>query len=134
MMLAFLLGQLAIFSELGREVGVGFLLVGIAGVGVSSSAGSTRVARVVFIVAVVAFVFVGVGSSGVAGVGTLALVIGALGLWSGQSFPGHFGVAFPITRIDGLGEGVEFREGVRFTDAGDLVLDSGWEPMVQLSA
>ena len=41
---------------------------------------------------------------------------------------------FPITRIDGLGEGTEFGEGVGFADAGDFVLDSGWEPTVQLSA
>ena len=128
-MLAFLLGQLAIFSELGREVGVGFLLVGI-----SSSVRSTGVARVVFIVAVVAFIFVRVRSGGVAGVGTLTLVIGVFGLWSGQSFPGHFRAVFPIARIDRLGKGAEFGEGVRFTDVGDFVLDLGWEPMVQLLA
>ena len=44
-----MLGQLAIFSKLGREVGVGFLLIGIAGVGASSGVGSTRVARVVLL-------------------------------------------------------------------------------------
>ena len=37
-------------------------------------------------------------------------------------------------RIDGLGEGTEFREGVGFANMGDFVLDSGQEPMVQLSA
>ena len=36
-------------------------------------------------------------------------------------------------RIDGLGEGTEFREGVRFANAGDFILDSGREPTVQLS-
>ena len=56
MALAFLLGQLAIFSELGREVRVGFLLVGIARVGVSSGVRSTGVAGVVFIV-VLLFLF-----------------------------------------------------------------------------
>ena len=135
MALAFLLGQLAIFSELGREVRVGFLLVGIAGVGVSSGVRSTGVARVIFIVAVVVvFIFVGVWSSGVAGGGALALVIGAFGLQSGQSFPGHFGAVFPITRINGLGKGAEFGEGVEFTDTGNFILDSRWEPMVQLLA
>ena len=130
--LAFLLGQLAVFSKLGREVRVGFLLVGIAGVGVSGGVGSTGVAGVVFIVVGV-FIFVGVGSGGVASVGALALVIGALGLWSTQSFPGHFGAVFPITRIDGLSKDAEFREGVGFTDAGNFILDSGREPTVQLS-
>ena len=47
MALAFLLGQLAIFSELQGEVGVQFLLVGIAGVGVSGGV-CTGVAGVVF--------------------------------------------------------------------------------------
>ena len=74
--LVLLLDQLAVFSKLGREIGVGFLLVGIAGVGVSSGVRSTGVAKVVFIVAVVVFIFVRVRSSGVAGVGALALVIG----------------------------------------------------------
>ena len=35
-------------------------------------------------------------------------------------------------RIDGLGEGLEFREGVGFANVGDFVLYSGREPMVQL--
>ena len=54
--MAFLLGQLAVFSKLGREVGVGFLLVGIARVGVSGGVGSAGVAGVVFIV-VLLFLF-----------------------------------------------------------------------------
>ena len=85
-----------------------------------------------FIVAVVDFILVRVWSGAVVGVGALALVIGALRLWSGQSFPGHFRAAFPIMRIDGLGEGTEFGEGVGFADAGNFVLDLGWKPMVQL--
>ena len=44
------------------------------------------------------------------------------------SIPGHFGVAFPIMRINGLRLG----KGVGFTNAGNFVLDSGQEPMVQL--
>ena len=131
-MLVLLLSELAIFSELGQEVRVGFFLVGIVRVVVSSGVGSTGVAGVVFIIVVV-FIFVGVGSGGVASVGALALVIGALGLWSTQSFPGHFGAVFKITRIDGLSKDAEFREGVGFTDAGNFILDLGWEPTAQLS-
>ena len=36
--------------------------------------------------------------------------------------------------VDRLGEGTEFGEGVRFADAGDLILDSGWKSAIQLSA
>ena len=84
MPLAFLLSELDIFSELGGEIGVGFLLVGIAvaRIVVSSGVGVTSVAGVVFIVAVV-FVFIRVGSGCVAGVGALALIIRALRLQSG---------------------------------------------------
>ena len=57
-----------------------------------------------------------------------------LGLQSGWSFPGHFRVAFPIMRIDRLGKGTEFGEGVGFANMGNFVLDLGQEPMVQLSA
>ena len=39
---------------------------------------------------------------------------------------------FPVTRVDGLGEGAEVREGVGFADTGNLILDSGWESSVQL--
>ena len=35
-------------------------------------------------------------------------------------------------RINGLGEGMEFGEGVGFANMGDFVLDLGQEPMVQL--
>ena len=128
------MGQLVVFSELRGEVRVQFLLVGIAGVGISGGVQSTGIARVVFIIAVVVFIFVGVWSGAVVHVGTLAFVVGALGLQSSQSFSGHFGAVFPITRINGLGKGTEFREGVGFADTGDFVLDSGWEPTVQLLA
>ena len=89
------------------------------------------------ITTVVVFILVGVwsgGVGGVGGVGALALVVGVLGLWSGRSFSGHFRVAFPIARIDGLGVGVEFRESDGFVDVGNFVLDLGLEPMVQLLA
>ena len=126
MALVLLLSEFAVFSELGGEVRVGFLLVGIAvaRIVVSSGVEVTRVAGVVFIVAVV-FIFIGVGSSGVAGVGAFALVIGALRLWGAQSFPGHFRAAFPVMRVNGLGEGVGF------ANASNLILDSGQESMVQ---
>ena len=141
MVLAFLLGQLAVFSEFGGEVSVGLLLVGIAGVGIPGGVQSAGVARVVFIVAVVVFIvavvvfiFVGIWSGAVVGVGALSLVVGALGLQSGWSFSGHFRAVFPIMRIDGLGKGAEFGESVGFVNMGDFVLDSGQEPMVQLLA
>ena len=57
-----------------------------------------------------------------------------LRLWSGQSFSGHLEAVFPITRINGLGKGMEFGESIGFANAGDFILDSGWEPMVQLLA
>ena len=85
MALALLLSELAIFSELGGEVIVGFLLVcvAVARIVVPGGIGVTGVAGVVFIVVVVVFIFIGVGSSGVAGVGALALIIRALRLQSG---------------------------------------------------
>ena len=87
-----------------------------------------------FIGVVVVFILVGVWSGGVVGVGALALIVGALGLWSGWSFSGHIGVAFPIMRINELGEGMEFGESVRFTNVGNLILDLGQKSTVQLSA
>ena len=133
MALAFLLGQLAIFSELQGEVGVQFLLVGIAGVGVSGGV-CTGVAGVAFIVVAVVFILVGIRSGVVVHISALAFVVGALRLQSGRSFSGHLRVAFPITRINGLGEGMEFGEGVGFADVSNFILDSKWEPMAQLSA
>ena len=98
MALVLLLGDFSVFSELGGQVRVEFLLVGVARVVGSGCVGITGVARVVFIVVV--FIFIRVGSGGVAGVGTLALVIGALRLWSGWSFSGHLRASFPVMRID----------------------------------
>ena len=43
-------------------------------------------------------------------------------------------MAFPVIRINGLGEGAEVGESVRFPNVGDLILDLGWESSVQLSA
>jgi hypothetical protein len=36
--------------------------------------------------------------------------------------------------VDVLGEFVEFDEGIRLSDAGNLILDSGWESDVELSS
>jgi hypothetical protein len=43
-------------------------------------------------------------------------------------------VTFPVTGVDALGEFAEFDEGIRLSDAGDLVLDSGRESDVELSS
>ena len=85
-------------------------------------------------VAGIVFVFVGVGGGvGVNVVVALALiVVRAVGLWSGWSFSGYIGMSSPIMGVNGLGEDGEFREGVGFSDAGDLVLDSGQKTMVEL--
>ena len=40
----------------------------------------------------------------------------------------------PISGVDGLGKGTEFVEGVRFADAGNLILDAGWKSTIHLSA
>ena len=42
-------------------------------------------------------------------------------------------MALPILGVDGLGEGMEFVEGVRFADMGDLVLDVGRKSAIHLS-
>ena len=54
-------------------------------------------------------------------------------LVGGQIFLGHLRTVLPISG-DGLGEGTEFVEGVRFANAGDLVLDAGWKSVIHLSA
>jgi hypothetical protein len=41
---------------------------------------------------------------------------------------------FPVTGVNALGEFAEFDEGIRLTNAGDLVLDSRWESDVELSS
>ena len=47
---------------------------------------------------------------------------------------GHLGAALPISGVNGLGEGMEFMEGVRFANVGDLILDAGWKSAIHLSA
>ena len=46
---------------------------------------------------------------------------------------GHLGAALPISGVDGLGEGMEFMEGVRFANVGDLVFDAGQKSTIHLS-
>ena len=40
----------------------------------------------------------------------------------------------PISGVDGLGQGMEFMEGVRFADMGNFSLDAGWKSTIQLLA
>ena len=65
---------------------------------------------------------------------TLPLIIRVFVLVGGQIFLGHLGMALPILGVDGLSKGMQFMEGVRFANAGDLVLDAGWKSTIHLSA
>ena len=55
-------------------------------------------------------------------------------LVGGWIFLGHLRAALPILGVNGLGEGMEFVEGVRFADAGDLILDVGRKSVIHLLA
>jgi len=44
----------------------------------------------------------------------------------------YFGGSFPIMSVNGLDEGSEVREVVRFAYAGNLILDSGGKSVVEL--
>ena len=129
--LSFCLCELAIFSELQGEVRVGLLLVSIATASISVT-GVTGVARVT-LSAVIVFIFISV-LSGVCFFIALPFIVRAFVLVSGQIFSGHLRTALPISRVDRLGEGTEFVEGVGFADAGDLVLDAGQKSVIHLSA
>ena len=54
-------------------------------------------------------------------------------LVGGQIFSGHLRMALQISGVDGLGEGMEFVEGVGFADTGDFILDAGQKSTTQLS-
>ena len=43
-------------------------------------------------------------------------------------------MVLPISGVNGLGEGMEFMEGVGFADVGNLVLDAGQKSAIHLSA
>ena len=120
--------ELAIFSELLGEVGVGLLLVSIA----TASVSITRVTRAT-LSAIVIFIFIGI-LSGVGFFVALPFIIRAFVLVGGQIFSGHLRTVRPISGVDGLGEGTEFMEDVRFANAGNLILDAGLKSMIQLSA
>ena len=125
MALLLCLHELAIFSELQGKVGVGLLLVSIATASVSITG--------VTLSAVIIFIFISV-LSGVCFFVALPFIIRAFILVGGWVFLGHLRAALPISGVDGLGEGMEFAEGVGFADAGDLVLDVGRKSTIHLSA
>ena len=113
--LLLLLCELAVFTELGGEVGVGLFLVSIATARVSITR-VTRVARVALSAIIVCV--------------ALPFIIIAFILVSGWIFSGHLRMVLPIMGINRLGEGTEFMEGVRFADVSDFVLDSGWKSTI----
>ena len=125
--LSLCLRELAIFSELRGEVGVGLLLVSIA----TASISVTRVTGVT-LSAVIIFILISI-LSGVCFFIALPFIVRAFVLVGGQIFSGHLRTVLPISGVDGLGKGMEFVEGVGFADAGDLVLDVGWKSVIHLS-
>ena len=126
--LSLCLRELAVFSELRGKVGVGLLLVSIA----TASVSVTGVAGVA-LSTIIIFIFIGI-LSGVCFFIALPFIVRALVLVGGRIFSGHLGVALPISGVDGLGEGMEYMEGVRFADVGDLILDAGWKSAIHFSA
>jgi hypothetical protein len=89
-------------------------------------AGGTRVARGLLLARVVGFLIWLV-------VRLVCLLQGFLHLGSWGIFARDFGVTFPETGIDALGEFMELDEGIWLSDVGDLILDLGWESDVELS-
>ena len=65
---------------------------------------------------------------------SLPFIVRALILVGGQIFSGHLGAVLPISGVDGLGEGMEFMEGVGFANTGNLILDVGQKSAIHLSA
>ena len=128
MALSLCLRELAVFSELQGEVGVGLLLVSIATASVSIT-GVTGVT----LSAIIIFILIGVLSD-VCFFIALPFIIRAFILVGGWIFLGHLRAVLPISGVDRLGEGTEFVEGVRFANMGDLVPDVGQKSVIQLSA
>ena len=127
MVLSLCLCELAVFSELQGEVGVGLLLVSIA----TASVSITRVTGVT-LSAIIIFILIGILSN-VCFFIALPFVVRAF-ILVGQIFSGHLRAALPISGVNGLGEGMEFVEGVGFANVGDLILDVGWKSVIHLSA
>ena len=125
--LSLCLCELAVFSKLRGEVGVGLLLVSIA----TASVSITRVTRVT-LSAVIIFILISILSN-VCFFIALPFVIRAFVLVGGWIFSGHLRVALSISGVNRLGEGMEFMEGVGFANAGDLILDAGQKSMIHLS-
>ena len=118
--------ELAIFSKLQGEVGVGLLLVSIA----TASVSVTRVTRVT-LSAIIIFLFIGV-LSGVGFFIALPFIVRVFILVGGWIVSGHLATALLILGVNRLGEGMEFMEGVRFANTGNLVLDVGQKSAIQL--
>ena len=74
-------------------------------------AGVTRVT----LSAIIIFIFIGI-LSGVCFFIALPFIVRTFVLVGSQIFSGHLGTALPILAVDGLGEGMEFVEGVGFAD------------------
>ena len=55
-------------------------------------------------------------------------------LIGGWIFSAHLRAALPISGVNGLGEGMEFMEGVGFANVGNLILDVGWKSVIHLLA
>ena len=119
--------ELSIFSKLQGEVRVGLLLVSIATASISIT-GVTRVTLSAILILIFICVLSGVGFFI-----ALPFIIRAFILVGGWIFSGHLRMALPISGVDGLGEGTDFMEGVRFADMGDLILDVGWKSTIHLS-
>ena len=128
MALSLCLCELAVFSKLRGKVGLGLLLVSIATASVSIT-GVTGVT----LSTVIIFILISI-LSGVCFFVALPFIIRAFILVGGWIFLGYLRTALPITGVNGLGEGTEFIEGVRFANAGNLILDAGWKSMIHLSA
>ena len=125
MALSLCLHKLTIFSKLQGEVGVG-LLVNIATTSISITGVTSSTLS-----AIIILIFISV-LSGVGFFVALPFIVRAFILVGGQIFSGHLGTALPILGVNRLGEGMEFVEGVRFANVGDLILDVGWMSVIQL--
>ena len=109
-------------------MGFFWLVFATASVSITGVTGVTRVT----LSAVIILIFIGI-LSGVGFFIALPFIVRVLILVGGQIFSGHLGTALPILGVDGLGKGMEFVEGVRFANMGNLILDVGWKSVIHLS-